>query len=125
MQPPKLLHGQAPAPPCCSCTCHRVLVAPAGESSASAHESGLRVTQGWVQAVEMLRQACAVDPAEYEVQTAHNDSAGVRYVAAFITDMAERCCPSYCPWPDLTLGMVMPKSAVCWEGRADWNRMFC
>ena len=97
----------------------------AGESSAGAHESGMKVKQGWVQAVEMLRQACAVDPAEYEAQAAHNDSAGVRYVAAFITDLAERCCPACCPWPDLTLGVLKPKSAGFGEGRADWGRMFC
>lgn len=47
-----------------------------------------------LQAVEMLRQACAVDPAVYEAQAAHKDSQGVRCVATFITDLAERCALS-------------------------------
>ena len=42
------------------------------------------------QAVELLRQVTAVDPGEYEQQAAHNDTAGVRSVAVFIVDLAER-----------------------------------
>ena len=46
--------------------------------------------RAWWQGVEMLRQVTAVDPGEYERQTAHNDAAGVRNVAVFVVDLAER-----------------------------------
>lgn len=51
------------------------------------------------QAVELLRHVTAVDPGEYERQTAHNDSAGVRNVAVLVVDLAERqaTCPSAPP----------------------------
>ena len=59
-----------------------------------------------VQGVEMLRQICAVDPAEYEAQAAHNDAAGVRCVAAFVADLADRSGPA------LLLAVSTPGVAV-------------
>ena len=43
-----------------------------------------------MQASELLRQVCAVDPTEYEAQAARSDAAGVRCVATFVADLADR-----------------------------------
>ena len=73
-----------------------------------------------VQAAEMLRQICAVEPSEYAAQAARSDTAGVNHVGLFIADLADRwasrACVLYC-------AMNLVDSAAARSDIADVNHV--